>query len=100
MNVVARATLVSFWERHPETEQPLKDWYRAATRSQWTRMNDVIATFPKAKSLNAERVRFAICGGNYRLIVAFKFTARIAFVKFVGSHSEYARIDALTVSRY
>ncbi|WP_448956629.1 type II toxin-antitoxin system HigB family toxin [Labrys neptuniae] len=56
------------------------------------------AAFPKAKVLNAERVRFEIAGGNYRLIVAFKFRNGIAFVKFLGTHADYDRIDALAIS--
>ena len=63
-------------------------------------MNDLMRDFPKAKALNAERVRFEIAGGNYRLVVAIKFTARIVFVKFIGTHAEYDRIDALTVAQY
>jgi mRNA interferase HigB len=49
--------------------------------------------------LNRERVRFDVAGGNYRLVAAFDFRRRIAFVKFVGSHAEYDRVDALTVSQ-
>jgi mRNA interferase HigB len=56
--------------------------------------------YSKAKPLNDERIRFEICGGNYRLIVAFKFSAKIAFIKFIGTHEEYDRIDALTVDRF
>lgn len=100
MNVIKRATLVDFWERHPETEQPLKEWFRTTQKAGWTCMNDVLRTYPKAKPLNGERVRFEVCGGNYRLVVAFKFSARIAFVKFIGTHAEYDRIDALTVDQH
>ncbi len=63
-------------------------------------MQDVQTAFPKAKVLNGERVRFEIQGGNYRLIVAFRFDLQIAFVKFVGTHAEYDRVGALTVSRF
>ena len=48
--------------------------------------------------LNGERVRFEIAGGYFRMIVAFDFRRQIAFVKFVGTHTEYDRVDALTVS--
>ena len=48
--------------------------------------------------LNGERVRFEIAGGDYRLVVAFNFTRQIAYVKFIGTHAEYDRVDALTVS--
>jgi HTH-type transcriptional regulator / antitoxin HigA len=50
--------------------------------------------------LNRERVRFEVAGGNYRLVVAFDFLRQIAFVKFIGTHAEYDRIDALTVSQF
>ena len=53
-----------------------------------------------AKILNGERARFEIAGGNFRLIVAFDFIRGIAFIKFIGSHAEYDRIDALRVSLF
>jgi HTH-type transcriptional regulator / antitoxin HigA len=62
-------------------------------------MNDLMLDFPKAKVLNAERVRFEIAGGNYRLVVAVKFSAKIGFIKFIGTHAACDRIDALTVAR-
>ena len=55
---------------------------------------------PKSKVLNRERARFEVAGGNYRLVVAFDFRRQVAFVKFIGTHAEYDRIDALTVSQY
>jgi mRNA-degrading endonuclease HigB of HigAB toxin-antitoxin module len=54
----------------------------------------------KAKVLNRERVRFEVAGGNYRLVAAFDFRRQIAFVKFIGTHAEYNRIDALKVSQF
>lgn len=50
--------------------------------------------------LNRERVRFEVAGGNYRLVVAFDFRRQVAFVKFIGTHAEYNRIDALTISQF
>lgn len=97
MNIIKRATLEAFWSRHPETEQASRAWFHTVRSADWTRMDDVMRTYPKAKALNGERVRFEVCGGNYRLVVAFKFTARIAFIKFIGTHAEYDQVDALTV---
>ena len=61
---------------------------------------DVQKAAPKAKVLNRERVRFEVAGGNYRLVAAFDFRRQVAFVKFIGTHAEYDRIDALTVSQF
>ena len=100
MNVIKRATLEAYWTKHPETEQPLKTIFHEISRSKLACMNDIQGAFPKTKVLNRERVRFEVCGGNYRLIVAFHFTSNIAFIKFIGTHTEYDRIDALTVEQY
>jgi mRNA interferase HigB len=50
--------------------------------------------------LNRERVRFEVTGGNYRSVAAFDFRRQIAFGKFIGTHAEYDRIDALTISQF
>jgi len=60
-------------------------------------MEDVRLAAPNAKILNGERARFEIAGGNFRMIVAFDFARSIAFVKFIGTHAEYDRINALTI---
>jgi len=78
----------------------LEQWLKRVRAAEWASMNDLIEDLPKAKALNAEPVRFEIAGGNYRLVVAIKFTARIVFVKFIGTHAEYDRINALTVAQY
>lgn len=100
MRVIARNVLVAFWTRHPETKVPLERWYRVIKAAHWTSTDDVQTAAPKAKVLNRGRVRFEIAGGNYRLVAAFDFRRQIAFVKFIGTHAEYDRIDALTVAQF
>lgn len=63
-------------------------------------MDDVWSAAPAAKILNGERVRFEVAGGNFRMIAAFDFRRHTVFIKFIGSHAEYDRIDALTVSQF
>ena len=63
-------------------------------------MNDVQLAYPKAKALNGGRARFEIQGGDFRLIAAFDFGRQLAFIKFIGTHAEYDRIDALTAARF
>jgi mRNA interferase HigB len=100
MKILARGTLVEFWTKHPETKPSLSRWYQLAASATWSSANDVRQVFPKAVGLNAERLKFEVAGGNYRMIVAFNYQLQIAFVKFVGTHEEYDRIDPLTVSLY
>ena len=100
MRIIARNRLVAFWTIHPRAEASLRHWHEVAAAAEWRSPLDVVADFSKAKALNGERVRFAVAGGNYRMVVAFDWKRRIAFVKFVGTHAEYDRIDALTVSLF
>ncbi len=100
MNVIARKHLAAFWESHPETEQPLRAWLTAARTASWSSMDAILGTYSKASPINSERCVFDICGGNYRLIVAFKFSTGVAFIKFIGTHKAYDRINAATVSLF
>lgn len=100
MNVIARRNLEDYWRWHSETEQPLRTWLMAARANNWQSMNDVLRTYSTASPVGAERCVFNICGNKHRLIVAFKFTARVAFIKFIGTHAEYDRVDARTVSQF
>jgi mRNA interferase HigB len=100
MRLIARSTLAAFWMRHPEAQAPLERWEKILKTANWNSTAEVQAAVPGAKVLNGERVRFAVCGGNYRLIVSFDFPRRAAFVKFVGTHAEYDRVDALSVSQF
>jgi mRNA interferase HigB len=100
VRIIARSTLAAFWAKHPETETSLSRWLAATRAAGWGSMDDLQRAFPKAKVLNSERVRFEVAGGDYRLIVAFDFERQIAFVKFLGTHKDYDRVDALTVSQF
>jgi mRNA interferase HigB len=100
MRVIARRVLVDFWGEHPEAKVSLERWYVLVRAARWTSTDEVRKSAPKAKVLNRERVRFEVAGGNCRLVTAFDFQRQIAFVKFIGTHAEYDRIDALTVTQF
>jgi mRNA interferase HigB len=100
VRIIARKVLVAFAMRHPETTASLVHWEQVTKVAAWRSPAEVVAAFPKAKTINDERVRFEVSGGNYRLIVAFDFRRSAAFIKFIGSHADYDRVDAATVSRF
>jgi mRNA interferase HigB len=100
MRIIAWRVLASYAERHSETEVQLHRWRTLVKSAKWNSMDDVRLAAPNAKILNGERARFEIAGGNFRMIVAFDFGRGIAFVKFIGTHAEYDRVDALTVSLF
>lgn len=100
MRVISRRTLVDFWRKHSDTEQALKAWLRRVKHAEWANSVELKAEFPKADIINNERVVFNICGGNYRLIVSVKYSARIVWIKFLGTHAAYDQVDAATVSDF
>ena len=100
MRIIAQNTLVEFWQKNPVTRASLTHWHSVAKKAAWTDTATIADSFSKAKVLNGERVRFEVAGGDFRLIVAFDFGRQIAFIKFLGTHAEYDRVDALTVSRF
>ncbi len=97
MRVIAVSTLRAFWERCPDTEQPLKAWFEEATNASWTQPSDIKEQYRSASILKNRRVVFNIKGNDYRLIVAVAYKLQIVYVKFVGTHKEYDAVDAETV---
>jgi mRNA interferase HigB len=92
--IFAKSTLREFWEKHTDSEQYLKTWYDTASNSDWKTPNDVKQTYANASILKNGRIVFNIKGDSYRLIVKFNFEKQWAFIRFIGSHSDYDEIDA------
>jgi len=95
--IFSKGTLREFWEKHPETEQYLKTWYDTAINAQWTSPNDIKQSYANASILKDQRVVFNIKGNSYRLIVKFNFEKQWCFIRFLGTHAEYDKINAETI---
>ena len=100
MRIIAWSVLAAYAVSHPKTGASLGHWRAVTKAASWKTMAEVTSTFSKAHSVSGDRVRFEIAGGDYRLIVAFDFGHQIAFVKFIGTHAEYDKIDAATVAQF
>lgn len=97
MRVIAASTLRQFWEKYPDAEQPLKAWFDEASKAVWLQPSDIKAQYRNASVLKNRRVVFNIKGNDYRLIVAIAYKLSIVYIKFIGTHAEYDKIDAETV---
>lgn len=97
MKVIAVGTLRDFWARHPDAEQPLKAWYDEAKHAVWRAPQDVRHRYASASFVGHNRVVFNIKGNDYRLIVAVAYRFQAIYIKFIGTHTEYDRVDAATV---
>ncbi len=94
MRVIAKKILREFWEIHSDCEQQLKSWYQEADKATWKNHNELKVDFPSASILNDNRVCFNIKGNNYRLIVRINFNYQMMWIRFIGTHAEYDKIDA------
>ena len=97
MHIVSLKTLRAFWKSHPDAEQPLRAWYTLAKRAQWRTPMDIKAHYGNASFIGNNRVVFNIKGNDYRLIVLTEYQKGRLFIRFVGTHAEYDRIDARTI---
>lgn len=96
MRVIKIRTLKEFWEQsnYKDSEQPLKAWYDEAVKADWAHPNEIKEQYRSASILKDNRVVFNIHGNKYRLIVKIRFDFKIVYVRFIGTHEEYDKIDA------
>ncbi len=94
MRVIAKKILREFWEIYGDAEDPLKTWYREASNANWQNPSEIKNAYAKASILKSGRVVFNICGNKYRLIVDINYLRQWIFIKFIGTHSEYDKINA------
>ena len=97
MRVIAISTLRAFWSKHSDAQTPLMSWYALASRSQWRSPSDIKEAYRNASFTANNRVVFNIKGNDYRLVVLVRYDKGLLFVKFVGTHAQYDKIDASTV---
>ena len=93
MRIVAKKALREFWLRHPNAEEPLLAWYREVEQEDWDTPAKVKAKYRSASIVGGNRVVFNIKGNDYRLVVRINYAYRVVYIRFVGTHAEYDRID-------
>ncbi len=94
MRIVAKGTLKRFWIKHKDCEEQLKSWFNEVNKANWNTPNDLKKEYPTASILGDNRAIFNIKGNNYRLIVKINYEYKILWIRFVGTHVEYDKIDA------
>ena len=97
MRIIARRTLREFWDLHPDAEQPLKAWFAEASAASWETPQAIKDQYRHASFVADNRVIFNIGGNKYRLVVHVNYDFGIMYIKFVGAHGEYDKIDPETV---
>jgi mRNA interferase HigB len=95
MLVIKRKTLIEYYQQpgHLDAKGALEAWYYEAKHAQWTSPTDIKAQYGSASILKKNRVIFNIAGNKYRLIVKINYDSQTIFIRFIGTHQEYNKID-------
>ena len=97
MRVIAKKTIKNFWINYSDCEQQLKTWYQEATDSNWKSPTDIKRLYPSASILADNRVVFNIKGNTYRIVVRINYDYSIIWIRFIGTHAQYDKIDATKI---
>ena len=93
MRIIARRTLREFGEANPSAKAALDSWYHEAKSMDWQTPADIKEQYRNASIVGNNRVVFNIAGNKFRLVVRIDYQDGIIFIRFVGTHSEYDKID-------
>lgn len=93
MRIIKRSTLINFWKKYPDSEQPLKSWYDEAINALWKSPNELKRQFRNASVITKKRIVFNIKGNSYRLVVDIEYRIGIAFIVWIGTHKQYDKIN-------
>ena len=100
MRVIALRTIKRFIESRPEyadAQEPALAWYRQVLRADWASPAQLKREIHNASILKNGRVVFNVAGNKYRIVVWINYPYRVAYVRFVGAHAQYDKIDAQTL---
>jgi mRNA interferase HigB len=97
MRIISRKRLRDFWLQHLDAQSSLEAWYADAKQADWKTPADIKNVYRNASVVANNRVIFNIKGNKYRLVVAVQYEYGIVYIRFIGTHPEYDKIDAATI---
>ena len=93
MRIIAKKKLVEYYTFHPQAKSALDEWYEKTEEAEWQSFNDIKRTFKSVDYVGNQHYVFNIKGNDYRLVVVIKFTPKNVYIRFIGTHAEYDRIE-------
>lgn len=93
MRIFTEKKLKEYIERHPDAKVAIQEWVSIVKHSEWTCFADIKKTFNSVDSVGNQHYVFNIKGNNYRLVVVIQFTPQFVYVRFIGTHAEYDKIE-------
>ena len=96
-NIIARKTLLEYCKKYPEAKTSLLSWYHELEKSEFKSINELRRTFPDVSIIGDNRIIFNIKGNTYRLIVKVNYDYQMIWIRFIGTHAQYDKIDATKI---
>ncbi len=95
MRVIAKKTLREFFEQpiYRDSKISLEAWHHEVLKADWSNPNEIKIQYKSASIVGHNKVVFNICGNKYRLIVKINYFAKIVYIKFIGTHKQYDKIN-------
>lgn len=93
MRIFTKATLAKFWNTYPDAYPSLKTWFDVVEETDFKTPNEVIKLFKGADTVGNGRIVFNICRNKYRMVAKFEYDRGFVFVRFLGTHKEYDKIE-------
>ena len=97
MRIFTEQALREYAEEHPDSKVALQEWVTIVKKSEWACFADIKKTFNSADSVGNQHYVFNVKGNNYRLVVVVKFTVKFVYIRFIGTHIEYDKIDCANI---
>ena len=97
MRIITEEPLKLYIEKHPDTRTAIQDWLRVVKAADWNNFADVKRSFNSVDNVGNQHYVFNIRGNNHRLVVVIKFTIKWIYIRFIGTHAEYDKIDCANI---
>ncbi|MDR3271859.1 MAG: type II toxin-antitoxin system HigB family toxin [Flavobacteriaceae bacterium] len=97
MRIIAHRTIVEYGSLYADAKTALDNWYKITKAAKWKNLQDIKQSFNSVDYVGNQRYIFNIKGNNYRLVGKILFVHQILYIRFIGTHEEYDKIDCSTI---
>lgn len=97
MVIISKAKLIEFYETENNAKEVLLVWYNVTLKCNWKDFNSIKQTFNSVDNIGNDRFVFNVGGNKYRIVAMIHFTTRTVYLRFVGTHKQYDKINCKTI---
>lgn len=94
MRIISKKVLIDFYEKYHDSKSSIESWHAETKQAEWKTAMDIKKQYGTASILKNNRVVFNICGNKYRLVVKVEYKIKTVYIRFIGTHNEYEKINA------